>query len=104
MPSASVNFVVTTAMHGCEIAWIVCAAVPLLDKVVRRVRARLSADVADATVAGDHRRRQLAPRLRTVGAVDAVAANALCRCPAVRTVDGRLPWHFLIVILFLFSL
>jgi len=71
--------------------------VPLLDQVVRRVGARLTADMADAVVAGDRLRRQLAPRLRTVNAVDAVAADALRRRPSVRTVNGWLPWHVCLV-------
>ena len=93
MAGAPVNSVVTTAMYGSQVDWIVGAAVPLLDQVVRRVRAQLAADMTDAAVAGDRRSRQLAPRLRAIGTVDAVAAHTLCRCPAVWTVDGRLPRH-----------
>ncbi len=64
-----------------------------LDQMVCRVGARQAADVADAVVAGDHRRRQLAPSLRAVGTIQSVGADALRRSPAGWPVQRRLPWH-----------
>ena len=93
MASAPVNFVVTAAMYGRQVVGIVGAAVPLLDQVVRGVGAWLAADAADAVVAGDHRRRQLAPRLRAVGSVNGIGADALRPRPTERAMDRRLPGH-----------
>jgi len=88
-----VNFVVTAAMNCTQVGRIVGATLPLLDQMVRRVGARLAADMADASVACDHRCRQLAPCLRAVGTIYRIAAHALCRLPAGWPVDWRLPWH-----------
>ena len=87
MACAPVNSVVTTAMYGSQVSWLVGAAVPLLNQVVRRVGARLTADVADAVVAGDDRCRELAPRLRAVKSVNTITALTLRRPPTVWAVD-----------------
>ena len=97
MAGAPVNSVVTTAMYGSQVDWIVGAAVPLLDQVVRRVGTRLAADVTDAVVAGDDRSRELAPRLFAIVTIQAVAAHALRRCPTERTMDRRLPGHVVLI-------
>ena len=93
MAGAPVNSVVTTTMYGSQVDWIVGAAVSLLDQVVRRVGARLIADMADAVVAGDNRSREFAPRLRAVRSVNTITALTLRRPPTVWAVDRRLPWH-----------
>jgi len=85
--------VVAPTVNCTKVGGIIGAALPLLDQMVRRVGARLAADMADTFVAGDHRRRQLAPCLGSVGTIQCIAAHALRWPPAGRLVDWRLPWH-----------
>lgn len=72
---------------------MVGASVASFDQVVSRVGAGLAAQVADALVAGDDRRRQLSPRLGSVNAVLRVASHALGWLPTVRAMEWRFPGH-----------
>jgi hypothetical protein len=65
----------------------------LLNQIMRRVGAGLAAYMANATVAGHHRRRQLTPCLRTVLPIQGIAPHTLCGLPAGRLMYWRLPWH-----------
>ena len=85
--------VVTPAMNCAEIVGMIGATLALLDQMVSRVGAGLTANVTDAVVAGDDRSRQLAPCLGAVGTVDTVTAHALGRSPSNRAVEWRFPGH-----------
>ena len=87
------NPVVTTAMNRTKIGRIIGTTMSLLDQMVRRVGAGFVADMADASVAGDHPCRQLAPGLRAVGTIQMIAAHALRRLPAAWPMNWRLPGH-----------
>ncbi len=85
--------VMATAVDCTKVCRVIGAALPLLNQMVRRIGARLAADMANALVAGDHPRCQLAPCLCAVGTIQLVTAHTFSRLPTGRAVDRRLPWH-----------
>lgn len=68
-------------------------SVALLDQMVSRVGAGLTAQMTDAVVAGDDEGRQFAPCLGSIGAVYRVTPHALGGAPTERAMKGRFPGH-----------
>src|ERR1700722_13691517 len=62
-PPPDVEAVMTPAMNGAEVGRMVGASVASFVQVVSRAGGGLTAEVADASVAGAARRCQLSPRL-----------------------------------------
>jgi hypothetical protein len=83
----------TAAMDSTEIGRMVGTAVALGHQMVGGVGTGPAADVADAVIPPDHRRRKGAPSLRAIGAVDAIPSHPLGWCPAWGTMSRRLPGH-----------
>lgn len=90
--------VVAAAMNCTQVFRMISATLATLNQMVCRVGAGQPADVTDAAVAGDDSRRQLAPSLRPIGAVDLIGTDALRRLPARRPVQRRLPRHECLVV------